>query len=102
MRDFEATYAAYGEFQDRMEQYWCLRWLLQEGVTRKRGGGRPRERGEIPRPAVVRPRTIAARLRPGDARSQVEVTGIDLIDSTVAAVYVARPERRHAGAETLA
>jgi exoribonuclease-2 len=32
MRDFETTYAAYGDFQRRIERYWCLRWLEQEDI----------------------------------------------------------------------
>lgn len=28
---FDARHAAYGDFQNRMERYWCLRWVAQHG-----------------------------------------------------------------------
>nr|WP_199064059.1 RNB domain-containing ribonuclease [Chromobacterium sp. ASV5] len=33
LRDFDATYGAYLSFQDKMEHFWCLRYLQQEGIA---------------------------------------------------------------------
>ncbi len=33
--DFESCYQAYGEYQDRLEKYWCLRWMAQDGESKK-------------------------------------------------------------------
>jgi exoribonuclease-2 len=32
--DFESSYQAYGEYQDRLEKYWCLRWMTQDDQSK--------------------------------------------------------------------
>jgi len=31
---FDAQYAAWNDFQNSLERYWCMRWLQQQGITR--------------------------------------------------------------------
>ena len=82
MRDFEATYDAYGEFQRQMERYWCLRWLTQEHaevVTATVIRESLARFDELP--LVARVPSLPA-LAPG---SQVELalSGVDLLELTL-------------------
>jgi exoribonuclease-2 len=86
MREFELTYAAYDQFQGKMEHYWCLRWLLQEQVTLSKA--------QVLRDNLVKFERIPLYVRvPSlpelDAGSRVllEIEGIDLIDNSVKARY---------------
>lgn len=86
LRAFEVVYAHYDEQQREMERYWCLRWLLQEGVTRTRAA--------VVREGVVRleglPLTVRVPslpdLEPG-TQVLVEVGDIDLLDKTLECVW---------------
>ncbi len=86
VNDFETAYAAYDEFQARMERFWCLKWLLQERV-------------EIAGATVVRENLVKVdglplytrvpslpSLAPGSG-VELAVTEVDLIDATLKCVF---------------
>jgi exoribonuclease-2 len=84
--DFEVTYAQYAEFQNRMEHYWCLRWLLQERVTETTG--------TVLRENLVRFDSLPVVQRIADLPSLAPETGvrlaigrIDLLEATLQARY---------------
>jgi len=86
MRDFEATYAAYDEFQRQMEYYWCLRWLVQEGTEVASA--------EVVRENLVRIAGAPLYVRvpslpdlPAGTPVEVEVAAVDLIDTHLRCVY---------------
>jgi exoribonuclease-2 len=89
MRDFEIAYDAYADFQRNMERYWCLRWLLQEGVSVVTAAVL-REglvRFEM-LPLVARVPSLPA-LEPG-TRVELAVSRIDLLDLTFHCEYQKR------------
>ncbi|HEU4620775.1 MAG TPA: RNB domain-containing ribonuclease [Burkholderiaceae bacterium] len=83
---FDAAYAAYGDVQSRMERYWCLRWLAQEGAI---GSGRRftamvlrEERVRFAELPLVAPLAGIGHLAPG-TKVEVDVLAVDDIDLTV-------------------
>jgi exoribonuclease II len=84
MRDFEAAYEIYGEYQRTMERYWSLRWLLQEQVAAVSGTVLMRE--NLLRldavPLVQRVPSLPATVTAG-ARVELAVGAVDLLDLTV-------------------
>jgi exoribonuclease-2 len=86
MREFELNYAAYDQFQGKMEHYWCLRWLLQEQVTQSKA--------QVVRDSLVKFERIPMYVRVPSlpelevgSRVLVEIERIDLIDNSVKVRY---------------
>jgi exoribonuclease II len=86
MRDFEQAYEAYSEFQRMMERYWCLRWLLQEGVTTTTAEIMRENVAKIgDLPLIGRVHGLPP-VNPGEL-VEVEVSGIDLLAIDFRAQY---------------
>ncbi len=86
LRAYEVTQSSYDEHQRAMEQYWCLRWLLQEGV---RSASAVVLREGVVRidglPLTVRVPSLPA-LEP-DTRVRVDIGAVDLYACTVECAY---------------
>jgi exoribonuclease-2 len=86
LTDFEATYSQYAEMQDRMEHYWCLRWLLQEKVAQCNARVIRDTLVRFDRlPLVVRLHDMPA--QPADTPVRVAIGRVDLFDSTLECRY---------------
>ena len=91
LADFEATYSAYAEFQSRMELYWCLRWLVQEGVAETTGSVIRENLVRFDRlPLIVRLPEMPA-LAP-ETEVRIAVARIDLVEATFESRYVGKVE----------
>jgi exoribonuclease-2 len=87
LRDFDAAYTLYNDFQRQMERYWCLRWLLQEKVQQSEVS--------ILRENLVRFSDIPLVGRipslpelPPNSRVILEIGEIDLLDLNFNARYI--------------
>jgi exoribonuclease-2 len=93
VRDFELAYDAYGEFQRRMERYWCLRWLLQERVTEMDAVAIRENLIRMEGLPLITRVSGAPTLNPGD-RLRVTPGEIDLLNLECACRFVALLEPR--------
>jgi exoribonuclease-2 len=92
--DFEACYSAYGEYQDRLEKYWCLRWVSQDEVP-KRVFVRHLKEG-MSRVEVVPLHLPVPELatHPRMTRAEVSLADVDLLQLTagVRVLHIETPE----------
>jgi len=86
LRTFEVVTARYDEYQRAMENYWCLRWLAQEGVAEADGAVLRESLVRLDGlPLVVRVPSMPE-LEPG-TRVRLAVEAPDLIERHVNCVF---------------
>lgn len=91
IRDFEAAYEIYGDFQRTMERYWCLRWLLQENI--KTTGAEVIKENLVKLdhlPLVARVASLPD--LPPETNVELEISQIDLLELTFSAKFLRKLE----------
>ncbi len=82
--DFESCYQAYGEFQDRLEKYWCLRWMMQDIESKKVHVRHLKEGMSRVEPIPLHLPIPELASHPRMTRAEVVVEGVDLLQLTAA------------------
>jgi exoribonuclease II len=87
VREFELAYDAYAEFQRKLERYWMLRWLIQEGLSEVTASV---IREDLVRfdtlPMVTRAPSVMG-IAPG-SKIRLAISDIDLLDISFHAEYL--------------
>ncbi|MEW6677031.1 MAG: ribonuclease catalytic domain-containing protein [Pseudomonadota bacterium] len=87
VRDFELAYDAYNDFQRRMERYWCLRWLVQEGVKEIDASLIKENLVRFDRIPFITRVNGAPTLNPGD-RVRIGIEAMDFLDVDLTSRYL--------------
>lgn len=92
--DFEACYSAYGEYQDRLEKYWCLRWITQNETPKQVFVRHLKEGMSRVEPIPLHLPIPELATHPRMTRAEVSITDVDLLQLTagVRVLHVETPE----------
>ena len=92
--DFEACYSAYGEYQDRLEKYWCLRWIAQDELPKQIFVRHLKEGMSRVEPIPLHLPIPELATHPRMTRAEVSIADIDLLQLTagVRVLHVETPE----------
>ncbi len=88
-RDFEGVYEAYAEHQRALERYWCLKYLLQEGIESAEATVIREELVRIEGMPLVC-RTVGLPACPAGERVRVAFGEVDLWETSVLCRYVGK------------
>jgi len=78
--DFDTVYSQYGEYQSRMERYWCLRWLAQSGLPYSIYARHLKEGMARIEPIPLHLPIPELSTHPRLTRAKIEIMEIDLLD----------------------
>ncbi|MBU3612752.1 ribonuclease catalytic domain-containing protein [Polynucleobacter sp. MG-27-Goln-C1] len=92
--DFEACYSAYGEYQDRLEKYWCLRWVAQGEAPKQVFVRHLKEGMSRVEPVPLHLPVPELATHPRMTRAEVSIADVDLLQLTagVRVLHIETPE----------